>query len=171
MRDEQDDGTRDADQIPTEEFVAVEPPPDGKGGVLVATAPPATVTSEEPEETAKRGNRIARGAKHVWSAFNIRGIKGGYGAFPLVALMAINMIELFESTAFSLAIPDIQRAFKLNLRALVTIGSYIGVLGALLSGPIGYIGDRWKRNRMVGIGGLITSVGVLATGLDRKSVV
>jgi ABC-type branched-subunit amino acid transport system ATPase component/predicted MFS family arabinose efflux permease len=107
-----------------------------------------------------RGRRFIRLFRQ---GLDLRGVRGQEGALPAIMLMLLAAVSLFGDRAFGLALPEIQRHFKLNLRSLLTIFAWIGLVGTLLTGPFAYLGDRWRRTTLSGIGALVTSLGSLVT--------
>ncbi|HVL90384.1 MAG TPA: MFS transporter, partial [Actinomycetota bacterium] len=85
--------------------------------------------------------------------------------------MAIGIIGIFAANAASLALPEIQRAFKLNLTSLLELAKWVGLLGTLLAVPMGYLGDRARRVTMYAIGGIVNSIGTLFIGLAPTKAV
>jgi ABC-type branched-subunit amino acid transport system ATPase component/sugar phosphate permease len=89
-----------------------------------------------------------------------------YGRAPLFLIMGIYTMSLFASSALTWELPEIQRAFKINLGAIITMVVWIGFVATLLSVPFGYLGDRKRRTTMYGVGGVISSIGNLFTGFS-----
>ncbi|HEX9712666.1 MAG TPA: MFS transporter [Actinomycetota bacterium] len=122
-------------------------------------------TVELREEVKPEGPRILRPVKLLLEGLNPKNIRSAYGRAPIVLLMGIGMVSLFADTAFTLTLPEIQRAFRLNLTSVINLIVWVGLLGTLLAVPLGYLGDRYRRVTMTGIGGLFSGFGLLGVGL------
>jgi branched-chain amino acid transport system ATP-binding protein len=89
----------------------------------------------------------------------------GYGpVFPLVVLFGLNLMEEIDRDSFAIVVPDIQKAFNLNLQGILSLVALVGVAALALQVPIAWLADRHKRVRMATIGGAIWGVFSFATG-------
>ena len=73
------------------------------------------------------------------------------GTFTIVVLALINGLDELETSAVSLLAPDIRRTFNVSEGRIVFIAAASGaflVLGAL---PMGWLADRYRRGRIIGI--------------------
>ncbi len=89
----------------------------------------------------------------------------GAPIFPLFALFLIFFVDEFDTAAFNVLAPDIQRAFHLtdNAFGLLVIGNLTVVLLAAV--PVGYYGDRLPRRNLVLVGAAAAGLFSFATGL------
>ncbi|HVL33380.1 MAG TPA: MFS transporter [Actinomycetota bacterium] len=139
--------------------------------------PPAEAPTEKvpaylpgtPEAAAVRpklvGNPVVQVFKLMAEGLKPSNLKSSYGRKPLVGLMGIGIVGVFGARAASLALPEIQQTFELNLGSIIELGKWVGLIGTLLSVPLGFFGDRARRVTLYAIGSLVSSVGVLFTGL------
>lgn len=135
-----------------------------------ADAPTEMVESHLPEHDDKkdaldRTPALLRPFVLIGQGLKISNLQSSYGRKPLIMLMLLGVVSIFGGRASSLALPEIQRDFKLSLSSLLELSKWIGLLGTLLSVPLGYLGDRRRRVTLYAIGSLINSIGVLFTGL------
>jgi ABC-type branched-subunit amino acid transport system ATPase component/predicted MFS family arabinose efflux permease len=87
------------------------------------------------------------------------------GAFTFVVLTLLNSLDELETAAVSILAPDIQRAFGVSDGAIVFVATASGaflMLGAL---PMGWLADRYRRGRIIGISSLVFAVMVACAGL------
>ncbi|WP_436775976.1 ATP-binding protein [Yinghuangia sp. YIM S09857] len=92
---------------------------------------------------------------------------GGSATFATLALLSA-MDEL-ESATLSVLAPDIRDAFGMSDGAIVFISAASGaflVLGAL---PMGWLADRFRRNRVIGWAGIAFSAMVFACGFAANA--
>ncbi|NUP32169.1 MAG: MFS transporter [Streptomycetaceae bacterium] len=92
---------------------------------------------------------------------------GGSATFVTLSLLAA-MDEL-ESATLSVLAPDIRDAFGMSDGAIVFISAASGaflVLGAL---PMGWLADRFRRNRVIGWAGVVFSAMVFACGMAANA--
>jgi MFS family permease len=90
----------------------------------------------------------------------------GEWIFPLVVLSALYFFDEFDTSAFGTLAPEIQKSFHLSddrFLRLIIINVSVTVLLAV---PVGYLGDRVKRTRLVVISGALASSFSLFTGLS-----
>jgi branched-chain amino acid transport system ATP-binding protein len=89
----------------------------------------------------------------------------GYGPiFPLAVLFGLNLMEEVDRDSFGVLVPNIQKAFHLNLQGILALVALVGVAALALQVPIAWLADRCKRVRMVTLGGAIWGLFSLATG-------
>jgi MFS family permease len=90
---------------------------------------------------------------------------GGAALFPLTVLFLLFFFDEFDTAAFGVLAPDIEKSFHLTDArfGLIVILNVSIVL--LLAVPIGWLGDRIKRTRLVIAGGVLAGVFSLLTGL------
>lgn len=89
----------------------------------------------------------------------------GRPLFPLGILFVLNAVDEFDSRAFGTLAPEIRDAFGLSNAGFGVLVGFTAVL-ILLSGlPVGFLGDRLPRTRMVILAALIWSSMSIMTGL------
>ena len=88
----------------------------------------------------------------------------GVDTFPLTVLFTLFFFDEFDTAAFAVLAPNIQKYFDLTDRAfgLIVIGNLSVVLALAI--PVGFYGDRLPRSRLVVIGGLMAGVFSFLTG-------
>jgi branched-chain amino acid transport system ATP-binding protein len=98
-------------------------------------------------------------------ASKLDGITGGAIALPLVVMTALFAFDQFDTAAFGVLAPTIERVFNLSDSrfGFIVILNLSFVL--LLAIPLGYVGDRLSRTKMVVFGGIIAGVFSFLTGL------
>ena len=92
-----------------------------------------------------------------------QGIAAG-GAFTFVVLLLLNSLDELEAAALSVLAPDIRDTFGVSNGTIVFISSAAAsfmILGAM---PMGWMADRYRRSRIVGITGIIFAVMVVLSG-------
>ena len=136
-----------------------------------ADAPTIEVESHIPERHIEREDAFSRAPFFVRpfmllaQGLKISNLKSSYGRTPLYLLMGIGVVSIFGARASSIALPEIQREFKIPLNSIIELSKWIGLLATLFSVPLGYLGDRRRRVTLYAVGSLVNSIGVLLTGL------
>ena len=92
-------------------------------------------------------------------------VAGGASVTPLLLLAAMNFADEFDRIAFSVLLPDIQDHFGVSLTAVLTVSALAGLLPVVLSLPIGYLSDRFRRTRLIAAGGALWGTFSIFTGL------
>jgi ABC-type branched-subunit amino acid transport system ATPase component/nitrate/nitrite transporter NarK len=146
---------------PVPEDTSHEPPADAPTELVDAHIPGTTAARDEKPD----GPLWLQPFKLIRQGLKISNLQSSYGRTPLVMLMALGIVSIFGARAFSQALPEIQRSFKLNLSAILELAKWVGLMGTLLSVPLGYLGDRTRRVTLFAIGSMVNSLGVLFTGL------
>ncbi|HVT77029.1 MAG TPA: MFS transporter, partial [Acidimicrobiales bacterium] len=85
--------------------------------------------------------------------------------FPLVVLSALYFFDEFDTSAFGTLAPEIRHAFHLSVddfTKLIIINVSVTVLLAV---PVGYLGDRVNRTRLVVYSGIIAGIFSFGTGI------
>ena len=96
----------------------------------------------------------------------IRSSKAGW--YPIGVITALNFVDELDRAAMAVFAPDIRRAFGLSNAAL---GGIVGVqvtLVIVLGIPIGYLGTKLDRARLLRISAVVWGVFSAATGLVRN---
>src|SRR3954468_7156249 len=90
---------------------------------------------------------------------------GGLATTPLLILTLLFFFDEWDTAAFNVLAPNIQRAFDLSDRAFgfLVISNLSVVL--LIAVPLGYFGDRLPRVRFVTAGALVAGAFSLLTGV------
>jgi ABC-type branched-subunit amino acid transport system ATPase component/predicted MFS family arabinose efflux permease len=86
------------------------------------------------------------------------------GMFTFVVLALLNGLDELESAGLAILAPDIRRTFGIGEGLMVfiaTAGGAFLVLGAL---PMGWLADRYRRGRIIGIASLAFTAMVAASG-------
>jgi branched-chain amino acid transport system ATP-binding protein len=89
----------------------------------------------------------------------------GLDVYPLAVLFGLNLVDEFDRAAFALLTPNIRDAFDLSNTGIgVIVGATVAVVlaGAL---PIGFVGDRIRRVRLVFISAALWGSMALLTGV------
>ncbi len=89
----------------------------------------------------------------------------GLPVYPLVIMFVLNAVDEFDRAAFAVLAPEIRDAFGLSNTAYgIVVGLYTVLI--LIGGlPVGFIGDRFKRTRLVIIAALVWGSMTVLTGL------
>ncbi|MHB8466361.1 MAG: MFS transporter, partial [Acidimicrobiales bacterium] len=90
---------------------------------------------------------------------------GGAAILALVVLALLYFFDEFDTAAFGVLAPNIEKSFHLTDQkfvGLVTINVSLVVLFAI---PVGYLADRVKRTPLVVISGILAGVFSFATGV------
>ncbi|HZN15000.1 MAG TPA: MFS transporter [Acidimicrobiales bacterium] len=90
---------------------------------------------------------------------------GGVAIFALVVLSLLYFFDEFDTAAFGVLAPDIQRSFHLDdqqFGALIILNVSLLLLLAI---PVGHLADRLSRTRLVVFSGVIAGVFSFGTGL------
>ena len=124
--------------------------------------PPAPTAAVEPLTDDELERKLATGGSRE-SLAQVRRSK--YGSKPLWALFALFMFDEFDTGAFNVLAPDIQRDFDLSDQSFGRIVILNVLIVLLLAIPAGYLGDRFKRVPIVVAGGLLAGVFSLLTGV------
>ena len=90
----------------------------------------------------------------------------GEWIFPLVVLSALYFFDEFDTSAFGTLAPEIQKSFHLSDNEFLKLIIINVSVTVLLAVPVGYLGDRVKRTRLVVISGALASSFSLFTGLS-----
>jgi branched-chain amino acid transport system ATP-binding protein len=89
----------------------------------------------------------------------------GQVIFPLAVLSALYFFDEFDTAAFGVLGPEIRHAFHLSVDEFTRLIIVNVSVTVLLAVPVGYLGDRVKRTRLVIISGALAATFSLATGL------
>jgi ABC-type branched-subunit amino acid transport system ATPase component/MFS family permease len=111
----------------------------------------------------------AGGQEHVSEPSSLREvIKGSKaGWYPIAIITAFNFVDELDRAAMAVFAPDIRRAFDLSNAELGGIVGLQVTLVILLGIPIGYLGTKANRARLLRISAAVWGVFSAATGLAR----
>ena len=92
-------------------------------------------------------------------------LTGGVSALPLIVLTTLFAFDQFDTAAFAVLAPTIEKAFGLSDKqyGLLVLVNLSFVL--LLAIPVGYLGDRIPRTKLVVAGGILAGVFSFFTGI------
>ncbi|MHB8463870.1 MAG: MFS transporter [Acidimicrobiales bacterium] len=95
----------------------------------------------------------------------VEAVTGGAVALPLVVLTTLFAFDQFDTAAFGVLAPTIEQAFNLSDRdfGLLVIVNLSFIL--LFAIPIGFLGDRVPRTKLVVAGGIVAGVFSFLTGV------
>jgi branched-chain amino acid transport system ATP-binding protein len=100
-----------------------------------------------------------------WLRARLERDTGGVGVFALVVLCLLYFFDEFDTAAFGVLAPDIEKSFHLTDQKFVgLIVLNVGLL-VLLAVPVGYLADRMRRTPLVVISGILAGVFSFATGI------
>ena len=128
-------------------------------GPLVADRQP------RPDPTPRSGDASTPDVASTRHQSEGSGWLGAVGAFPLVVLFGLNMVDEFDRVAFGALAPEIRDAFHLSNASFISITSLSAGLSILLSVPVGYLADRSNRVRLSRIAGLVWFGSAVLVGL------
>ena len=87
------------------------------------------------------------------------------GVYTFTILMILNSLDELEAATMTVLAPELRDAFGVSDGAIVFISSASAAFFVLGAVPMGYLADRYRRARIVGISSLIFSVMVFLSGL------
>lgn len=87
------------------------------------------------------------------------------GAFTFVILLVLNSLDELEAATMTVLAPDIRDAFDVSDGVIVFITSASAAFFVLGAVPMGYLADRCRRGRIVGIASMVFSAMVFLSGL------
>jgi MFS family permease len=92
----------------------------------------------------------------------------GYARYALGVLFAVNLFNYVDRQIISGVLPLIQEDFALSDAALGALASAFMVVYMLASVPLGIVGDRAARNRLIALGVAVWGVATSLSGLARS---
>jgi ABC-type branched-subunit amino acid transport system ATPase component/predicted MFS family arabinose efflux permease len=95
---------------------------------------------------------------------DLSAVTGGLALFPLAVLFGLYFFDQFDTAAFNVLAPNIEKAFHLTDRGfglIVLVNLTIVLLFGIL---VGHYGDRLPRSRIVVAGGILAGVFSFLTG-------
>ncbi|HEY8454893.1 MAG TPA: MFS transporter [Actinopolymorphaceae bacterium] len=128
---------------------------DQKGAAAETTTSSASTTSRAREITGA----IRHGLVTYGRSLDVRGAN-----VPKMPLLVFGLSAIFagwDAQVLGLVGPEIRTEFGVSIAALVTLGSILGIVGAVAALPMGYVVDHVKRVWLVRIGGILGQVSVV----------
>src|SRR4051794_8451127 len=104
------------------------------------------------------------GGTDMTDSGRLRALTGGASVQPLVLIGIVTLTDNMTLTALGVLVPDIRDYFGVSLGVILTVQSLIAVMPILLGVPLGFLADRVRRSRLVGLGFLIS--GAFAVGMS-----
>ncbi|HEY4332844.1 MAG TPA: MFS transporter, partial [Ilumatobacteraceae bacterium] len=95
----------------------------------------------------------------------LREICGGQSPVPLMILFALNCVDELDRSAFGILIPDIKKAFGIDLKTALGLVALSSVAALALQVPIAQYADRSKRIPLAIAGAMVWGVFSGMTGL------
>ena len=95
--------------------------------------------------------------------------KGGLATF--VVLLVLNSLDELEAAALTVLAPEIRDAFGVGDGAIVFLAAASTAFVFLGAMPMGWLADRMRRGRIIGVASLVFGLCTLASGLARHIVV
>src|SRR3954453_2573109 len=95
----------------------------------------------------------------------LRRLAGGAALFPLVVLTLLYFFDEFDTAAFGVLAPDIEKAFRLTDQRFGFIVVLNLTFVLLLAIPVGFLGDRVPRRLLVVFSGVLAGVFSFMTGV------
>jgi len=92
-------------------------------------------------------------------------VTGGAVAFPLIVLTTLYALDQFDTAAFGVLAPNIEKAFHLSDQSFILLVIVNLSIVLALAIPVGFLGDRVPRTKLVVIGGIVAGVFSFFTGL------
>lgn len=87
------------------------------------------------------------------------------GVNTFVVLTILNSLDELEAATMTVLAPDLRDAFGVSDGAIVFISSASAAFFVLGAVPMGYLADRYRRGRIVGVASLVFSAMVMLSGL------
>ncbi len=101
----------------------------------------------------------------------LREICGGESPIPLVILFGLNAVDELDRTAFGILLPNIKKAFGLDLKTALGLVALSSVAALALQVPIAQYADRSKRVPLAIAGALVWGLFSGMTGIAMGVVV
>jgi branched-chain amino acid transport system ATP-binding protein len=98
-------------------------------------------------------------------SLKLAGALAGASATPLLVLFGMNFLDEFDRIAFAALTPEIRDAFNLTDGAIVAIGAVSALFMLVGALPLGYLGDRFPRTRVVTVCAVVWSLMCVVVGL------
>jgi branched-chain amino acid transport system ATP-binding protein len=153
-RSKADDITDAIADLPTPELEDLDPLGDAAKMEAPSIARDALAASEPNAQDVGR------------SRWDVRRITGNAPIAPLGILFGLNAVDELDRTAFSVLLPEVKKAFGLDLKGVLALTSAVLVVNLILELPIGYIADRRNRVRIATAGAFFWGLFSVGTGLS-----
>jgi len=93
-----------------------------------------------------------------------------YGATPMIVLLVITFLDGVDQSILGVAAPEIRRDFNVTLTQIAVIGQLF-TLPAIMATPlIGYLNDRMRRTRLMGITTAVSGTLSILSALPRTYI-
>jgi ABC-type branched-subunit amino acid transport system ATPase component/predicted MFS family arabinose efflux permease len=126
------------------------------GRVVPSAALPTAAAAPEPSRERRR------------PALGLRDL--GAPIRPLLILSVIGFNTGLDATAIVTLLPEVQTEFGVDLAFIITFGSIVGIVTALMAPLMGYLSDRVSRVWMVRVGGLLGASSTFLQGVAPGTV-
>jgi MFS family permease len=93
-----------------------------------------------------------------------------YGYFALITLTLLNLLNYVDRFIFAALIPYIKQDTGYTDQQLGWVGSAFTIIYTVCSPLFGYLGDRYRRGRLIAIGIAIWSLATAAAGLAKNFI-
>ena len=93
-----------------------------------------------------------------------------YGAVPMIVLLIITFIDGVDQSILGVAAPEIRKDFNVTLTQIAVFGQLF-TLPAIMATPfIGYLNDRVRRTRLMGVTTAVSGALSIASALPRTYI-
>src|SRR5207245_2369972 len=97
------------------------------------------------------------------------GLRAGVGFAPVVILMLLSCVDELEAATLGVLAPDIRDSLHISNGTMVFLSSASGaflILGAL---PMGWMADRMRRARIIGVAQVVFAGFLFSCGLVKNA--
>ncbi len=98
----------------------------------------------------------------------VSALSPAYARYALAVLFTVNLFNYIDRQIVFGVFPLIQGDLALSDSALGLLGSAFMVVYMLASVPLGIVGDRWARNKVIALGVAVWGAATFLTGLARS---
>jgi branched-chain amino acid transport system ATP-binding protein len=85
----------------------------------------------------------------------LRARTGGAPLYPLVILTGLLAVDELDRAAFAILLPEIKKAFDLNLSAVLAVVALASLVALLIQVPIAFWSDRLPRTKIALLGAVV----------------
>jgi len=96
--------------------------------------------------------------------------RASYAYFALVVLTLLNLLNYVDRFIFAALIPYIKQDTGYTDQKLGWVGSAFTIVYTVCSPAFGYLGDRYRRGRLIAFGIVIWSLATAAAGIARNFI-
>jgi ABC-type branched-subunit amino acid transport system ATPase component/predicted MFS family arabinose efflux permease len=90
---------------------------------------------------------------------------GRWGISTFAVLAVLNSLDELESAALAVLAPEIRDSFGMSDGAIVFVSTAAAAFVVLGTLPMGWLADRYRRSRIIGVASLLFAAMVFCTGL------